>query len=350
MDIDLNITEFAQTLLDDADAEAARETLGIESQDLVYAPAGFVDSALFVGTGGKHLSHTTGLEGYYQVGVGHRCMTDVTTGSYNTGVGFETLERTTTGSYNTGMGEAALIYSETGNYNTACGWKAGHGQATGHVSADYNTWVGAAAGLFAHTGASNTGVGAYTMQANPMTGAGNSTLGRQSLALLTTGNNNTVLGYLSAYSATTGSSNVIVGYSAAVNMTTASNNVMVGDVAGYEVTTGYNNVFIGSNAGRGITTGIGNVCIGHFGGAALSGATSNTVEIRTGFGDKFLKGNSTGITGLGTAGLSWTTGTGSPEGVVTAPIGSLYSNASGGASTTLYVKTSGTGNTGWTAK
>ena len=43
-------------------------------------------------------------------------------------------------------------------------------------------------------------------------------------------------------------------------------------------------------------------------------------------------------------------GTGSPEGVLTAPVGSLYTNVSGGASTTLYVKTSGAGNTGWTAK
>lgn len=48
--------------------------------------------------------------------------------------------------------------------------------------------------------------------------------------------------------------------------------------------------------------------------------------------------------------VSWTYGTGSPEAVVTAGIGSLYSNVSGGVSTTLYVKTSGTGNTGWTAK
>ena len=53
---------------------------------------------------------------------------------------------------------------------------------------------------------------------------------------------------------------------------------------------------------------------------------------------------------IGAAGPTLTTGTGSPEGVVTAPIGSLYLNLSGGASTTLYVKTSGTGNTGWTAK
>lgn len=43
-------------------------------------------------------------------------------------------------------------------------------------------------------------------------------------------------------------------------------------------------------------------------------------------------------------------GSGSPEGVVTAPIGSIYINTLGGAGTTMYIKESGTGNTGWIAK
>jgi len=43
-------------------------------------------------------------------------------------------------------------------------------------------------------------------------------------------------------------------------------------------------------------------------------------------------------------------GSGSPEGVVTAPIGAFYSRTDGGAGTSLYVKESGTGNTGWIAK
>ena len=43
-------------------------------------------------------------------------------------------------------------------------------------------------------------------------------------------------------------------------------------------------------------------------------------------------------------------GAGTPEGVVTAGVGSLFLRNDGGATTTLYVKTSGTGNTGWTAK
>jgi hypothetical protein len=44
------------------------------------------------------------------------------------------------------------------------------------------------------------------------------------------------------------------------------------------------------------------------------------------------------------------TGTGTPEGIVTAPIGSLFLRTDGAATTTLYVKTLGVGNTGWTAK
>jgi hypothetical protein len=43
-------------------------------------------------------------------------------------------------------------------------------------------------------------------------------------------------------------------------------------------------------------------------------------------------------------------GAGVPEGVVVAAIGVLYINTDGGAGTTLYVKESGAGNTGWAAK
>ena len=46
----------------------------------------------------------------------------------------------------------------------------------------------------------------------------------------------------------------------------------------------------------------------------------------------------------------FTVGAGSPEGAVTASVGSLYTRTDGGAGTTLYVKESGAGNTGWVAK
>ncbi len=43
-------------------------------------------------------------------------------------------------------------------------------------------------------------------------------------------------------------------------------------------------------------------------------------------------------------------GTGSPEGVVIAGVGSLYLRTDGGPVTSLYVKESGTEATGWVAK
>lgn len=43
-------------------------------------------------------------------------------------------------------------------------------------------------------------------------------------------------------------------------------------------------------------------------------------------------------------------GAGSPNGQITAPVGSLYTRTDGGANTTLYIKESGTSNTGWVAK
>lgn len=43
-------------------------------------------------------------------------------------------------------------------------------------------------------------------------------------------------------------------------------------------------------------------------------------------------------------------GAGTPEGAVTARIGSIYFRTNGGAGTSLYVKESGTGNTGWIGK
>jgi hypothetical protein len=45
-----------------------------------------------------------------------------------------------------------------------------------------------------------------------------------------------------------------------------------------------------------------------------------------------------------------TSGTGSPNSVVTAPVGSMFLRTDGGAGTTLYIKEAGAGNTGWQAK
>lgn len=80
-----------------------------------------------------------------------------------------------------------------------------------------------------------------------------------------------------------------------------------------------------------------------------------TLELNnTGTPDDFLSGGFTaaGLAPhlfLGPVTFGWYAGVGSPEGAVTAEPGSYYLNGSGGASTTLYVKESLSGNTGWVA-
>ena len=95
---------------------------------------------------------------------------------------------------------------------------------------------------------------------------------------------------------------------------------------------------------------------------------SNTSYIDFGVSsDVTLSRNAAGVLQIGTTGTNaagtalatkycysatvcdWA-GTGSPETVVTAGIGSTYRRTDGGAATSFYVKESGTGNTGWIAK
>ena len=59
--------------------------------------------------------------------------------------------------------------------------------------------------------------------------------------------------------------------------------------------------------------------------------------------------NGTAKMRFGDAGPVIVDGTGSPQSVITAPIGSLYLRTDGGTDTTLYRKESGTGATGWVA-
>jgi hypothetical protein len=80
---------------------------------------------------------------------------------------------------------------------------------------------------------------------------------------------------------------------------------------------------------------------GYFGGEDISsgGTGAQRRVLRFGYGT---------TSGADVIGLYF--GTGSPESVVTANVGSLYLRTDGGASTTLYVKETGTSNTGWSVK
>ena len=77
----------------------------------------------------------------------------------------------------------------------------------------------------------------------------------------------------------------------------------------------------------------------------VASATTSATNLGLGTGD------SPQFTAVNVGGTAiWTSGTGTPEAAVTAPIGSLFTRTDGGTSTTLYIKESGAGNTGWVAK
>ena len=87
---------------------------------------------------------------------------------------------------------------------------------------------------------------------------------------------------------------------------------------------------------------------------AINGANDiNPLTTNTGtLGNALSKWSSVAATSflVGTSSVTFTSDTGSPEGALAAIVGSLYTRTNGGAGTTLYVKESGTGNTGWVAK
>lgn len=82
---------------------------------------------------------------------------------------------------------------------------------------------------------------------------------------------------------------------------------------------------------------------------SVFGGTDGNVDLSTPVDGEVITYNSS--TQVWTdSGVRMFSGTGSPEGVLTAPVGALYTRTDGGVNTTLYVKQSGTGNTGWAAK
>lgn len=86
-----------------------------------------------------------------------------------------------------------------------------------------------------------------------------------------------------------------------------------------------------------------------FGDATTTGGTTgDLVDLRNNGVQLFkLKTNGYIAFGNGGPGIAW--GSGSPEGVVTAPVGWTYLRSDGNSGSTTYTKASGTGNTGWVA-
>lgn len=128
---------------------------GVQSFYNADAQNGFTGS-MFIGNGGTHLSHSTGEEGYY-----------------NLGIGSDALYSNTTGLMNTGIGVGALFTNTIGGQNFALGFHSMYKNISGQQ---------------------NLGIGSYSLEAN------------------TTGNYNLAIGNVSLFYNTTGTGNVSIGY------------------------------------------------------------------------------------------------------------------------------------------
>jgi hypothetical protein len=221
----------------------------------------------------------------------------------NTALGYRALNSNTTGEYSVAIGESALKNNTTGLSNTAIGYQA----------------------LFSNTtGNNNNAIGLYALYSN------------------TTGYENIANGFYSLHGNIGGFHNISIGFRAMQVNTTGSKNVAIGWSAGRYITggganqTSSNSLYLGYNTRASANGNTNEIVIGYI----AEGLGSNTATI----------GNSS-VTVLYLAGaVGWFQGNGTPEGVVTAPVGSFYSRKDGGAGTSFYVKESGSGNTGWIGK
>ena len=179
------------------------------------------------------------------------------------------------------------------------------------------------------------------------------------LLLSYTGNSNTAVGNYALADGLNAVENTVVGKNALAFNQTGANNVVVGSGSMGSNIKGNRNVVLGSNAGGGFT-GDNSIIIGY---KAKPTSDTSGRQLAIDYGNDaaplpFLYGKmdvGTEYFGtrskelrMGPTAVKWMVGAGAPA--VAAPVGSLYTRTDGGAATTLYVKESGTGTTGWVAK
>lgn len=303
------ITATGRLLANSADAAAARTTISA-----IGGSTGVTDNALLVadGTGGATLK-TTGNVAFIngaRIGTGP--------GTFNVLFGEQALNALTTGGTNVALGLGSMLSLTTGSGNMGIG--------TYSLASNVD-------------GPNNVGVGGGSLN-GLTTGTGNVSIGTNSGGFLTSGDYGTYIGY--GTRGTTGAfSETVIGHDA---IGLGSNTVVIGRP---EVTLTRLQGEVESMGGEfrvyGTYTSSSNFEALTF----IAGASENQIKPTAGGGGGTARPTSYHTTDTGVRFMS---GAGTPEGVVSAPVGSLYTRTDGGASTTLYVKESGTGNTGWVAK
>ena len=321
-----------------------------------------------------------------------------TEGRQNTFVGAESGLANTTGYASDNFGFASGASNTTGSRNTNIGYQSGYGNVTGSNNVNLGTDAGST-----NTADHNIFIGFHSGFGFPALGTGenNIFIGSETALSITSAHNNTLVGRASGYDLTTGYDNVTLGSSTGRELEDGYQNVLLGRETGknlisgfgncltgfrsgfyatgylnssigsfslFNLTTGVSNTAIGSSAGYDLTTGIQNTFIGYQAGFGVGQLNSASYSMALGYGAVTTKNDQAVIGGaniqetvlrgdvlapkikIGGTAAEILAGTGTPEGVVIAQIGSIYMRVDGSTGTALYVKESGTGLTGWVAK
>ncbi|QDH84085.1 appendage [Achromobacter phage vB_AxyP_19-32_Axy12] len=319
------------------------------------------------------------LQASHNIGIGVQALGSVTIGYKNVAVGNNALRKNTEGHGNSAFGRDAGHENTTGNENTFLGFTAGQLSATGH----YNTYSGTSSGY------------------NNTAGQGNTAHGRRALFGMTSGDYNTGIGENAGFGHLSGSYNLYLGKQAAnAGITTGSNATVIGSrISGLPNISGV--VAIGDGAGKLYVSifptggspsrmlvestsataydassvngqsdqGTSLVLVNNANSATAFSQIAATSRVGGTYGRLVFSGGVNPFIALvsnnqelvrftptgglrfgGATGVAILTGAGSPEGVVTAPPGSMYLNTSGGSGATLWIKEANNTATGWVAK
>jgi len=175
----------------------------------------------------------------------------------NTALGYNALDNLTTGNLNLAIGANALFNDTSGYANLAIGADAMGGPVP--ITGWGNTAIGRGSGYSWTTGQWNDAIGYNAFYSSDGGWGTNIAIGVASLGSAT-GNllDNIGIGFCSLVNANAAQSNVAIGTASAVKLSTGNLNTLVGSYAGYvhwgdseatALTTGSNNTFIGALAG-----------------------------------------------------------------------------------------------------
>ena len=230
-------------------------------------------------------------------------------------------------------------YGYLNNLNAAWGRNAMSGLIAAGSGSGANTAIGANAGFALNSGVNDTLIGYFAGVAYD--GRDSVMIGTESGLHTASGDKNTYIGQGTARFNTNGASSVAIGANTGSHYTNLVQSVVIGN---QDLQTGDNTHSLIDSVWIGYKSATTNSYPANLTNVVVIGKD----VIPTGNNQAFVGNPSTTMLWVGNVG--WFQGSGTPEGAVTAPVGSFYSNTSGGVGTSFYVKESGSGNTGWQPK